>query len=83
MLPHRLQIAHCLPVLPVHGLDGEQKGLVPTLTELLQDLSNEAFVLRSARTLIGRVSGHDATNNVPSVFGGTGGYDGSNMMNVA
>lgn len=34
----------------------EQKGLVPTLTDLLQDTSEDPFVLRAARTLIERVS---------------------------
>lgn len=62
-------------------LSHEQKGLVPTLTELLQDLNNDAFVLRSARTLIGRVSGHD-TQNIVNAFGG-GVHDDGNMMNVA
>ncbi|CAM9255832.1 unnamed protein product [Scytosiphon promiscuus] len=37
-------------------LPAYRKGLVPTLTELLQDTSNDPFVLQAARTLVGRVS---------------------------
>ncbi|CAN0125075.1 unnamed protein product, partial [Ectocarpus sp. 12 AP-2014] len=37
-----------------------RKGLVPTLTELLQDTSRDPFVLRAARTLIGRVSARES-----------------------
>lgn len=51
----------------------EKKGLVPTLTELLQDTSQDPFVLRAARTLIGRVS--DRADNIPGVHDST--------MNVA
>lgn len=50
----------------------EQKGLVPTLTELLQDTSKDPFVLRAARTLIGRVSGREGF-----------GTPGSTTMDVA
>lgn len=51
----------------------EQKGLVPTLTELLQDTSNDPFVLQAARTLVGRVSAREGL--------GVPGTDGS--MDVA
>lgn len=55
----------------------EQKGLVPTLTELLQDTSKDPFVLRAARSLIGRVSGREEG------FGAPGVVDGSTTMDVA
>lgn len=65
----------------------EQKGLVPTLTELLQDVQNEAFVLRSARTLIARVSGREANGTGNSIIGNAFGVAEDDqmmtMMNVA
>ena len=56
----------------------EQKGLVPTLTELLHDTKEDPFVLRAARTLIERVSDQEGVTAASGAFEG---YD--SLMNVA
>ncbi|CAM9536402.1 unnamed protein product [Pylaiella littoralis] len=75
-------LAALLDLIDADSFEGRQqlavyrKGLVPTLTELLQDTSKDPFVLRAARSLIGRVSGRE------EVFGNPG-VNGSTTMDVA
>eukprot|EP00903_Cladosiphon_okamuranus_P015217 g14064.t2 len=59
-----------------------RRGLVPTLTELLQDTSKDPYVLRAARALIGRVSGTVAGRE-GEVFGASSAINGSTNMDVA
>lgn len=54
---------------------------MPTLTELLQDTSKDPFVLRAARTLIGRVS--DALPGREGGGFGVSAVGGSATMDVA
>lgn len=51
---------------------------MPTLSGLLQDVKNEAFVLRAARILIGRVSWRDEGT---ATYGGLRAQD--TMLKVA
>lgn len=69
------------PEPPPAGKKNLQKGLVPTLTELLQDTSKDPFVLRAARALIGRVSG--ALIGREREAYGASAIDGSATMDVA